>query len=853
MSHDATAVRSQATPEAGAAPHHDEKKMKRKKKRKHKKSHSSSSVEPPRPAPIDTGGASLSTSFEVPPVRERRASVLSDDQITNLRAVFDAIDVDGNGALEKEEVEVVLKLAGLGSAQVDAFVELLRKLAEEAAGVAADGHAEEKSSSSWKADFTSFLDAVTLASSRYGIDLGERAEEVQKEVTDLTMAFRACDADGSGEIDEGELADVLRRIGTEAPKSEAAELFGIVDLDNDGTITFHEFMNAVADGAISRDAGALNVQTLMELGSMFDADKRVTDTEAAYEINSMTKMERLGTHMLNRHHRGKQKRKEMQEAERQRRAAHAFDTHITGGSVTLYGQAFPFRIVVNTMDVPAGYGGIRPGEEVRIRSVLQIPRGADAIELERAYPLDAERENWGDVAVAGSDIDVGGGIVRRSENLDAAIGATPVHDVSSDDEALPPSPRHIAVKTPQATSSLALDVGEGRQRHVFTEFQRRQLNYTVTTAMIIAGLIGLTSGIIAGIAEDYAKATYETEGIEQDERGIEPLIYYWLVVGGVSVFASALEIALCFINALRSAMATSKVVGLELYPPDKERAFVAAALARAALEIPHPTQNSLNIDPLREARKRKCAFILVGLLYKGKTGLSSFLLKLFIKRVATRAAAKRFLPFVSAPVNAFWNMLVFRKVMRDAKMVVIGPSSVVAFLNHFVAGRSLSLLCRQQLLRCVGVAAVEKQAMHPNHSIMFSNLMRVLGDLKVDPKTKSEPEYDDEDRFFELLGACENDEELTLQIITLMFAIMIDGDLTKKNKRLYRKVVAIAGVPYNWEALKVLLDQIVNGRDVNYTLLHDLATREGTTWKPPQRRCAALTKCCKRFLDCITI
>jgi len=82
----------------------------------------------------------------------------------------------------------------------------------------------------------------------------------------------------------------------------------------------------------------------------------------------------------------------------------------------------------------------------------------------------------------------------------------------------------------------------------------------------------------------------------------------------------------------------SQVTGLRLFPVDKEKAFITSALARAALELPHPAKAEFGVDPLAEASKAR--LFIAGIVYKAKTGLSTFVLRLLLKRVLARVAGK---------------------------------------------------------------------------------------------------------------------------------------------------------------------------------------------------------------------
>jgi hypothetical protein len=122
-------------------------------------------------------------------------------------------------------------------------------------------------------------------------------------------------------------------------------------------------------------------------------------------------------------------------------------------------------------------------------------------------------------------------------------------------------------------------------------------------------------------------------------------------------------------------MNMSHAVGLVLWPMDKERMVVACNLVKAAFEMGNPTDvqygtvrpRSVNsegailseihrtrfakrglvssrtvsagINPLKDVSKIK--MLLFAFLYKSKTGVSKFIAKLLVRRMASRVGVRR--------------------------------------------------------------------------------------------------------------------------------------------------------------------------------------------------------------------
>lgn len=150
-------------------------------------------------------------------------------------------------------------------------------------------------------------------------------------------------------------------------------------------------------------------------------------------------------------------------------------------------------------------------------------------------------------------------------------------------------------------------------------------------------------------------------------------LFWTAMIIGLAV-ASFFEICAIYRDSLQTGMRFVRVVGLQLLPLDEHRLFVACSIARAALELGNPEQAMENIlDPLREVSKLRMA--LCAIIYKAKIGVTNFLLKVAMKRVLSRSAARSVLPFLAVVGTAFWNGAVARKVMREAKIRAMGVAT----------------------------------------------------------------------------------------------------------------------------------------------------------------------------------
>lgn len=232
-------------------------------------------------------------------------------------------------------------------------------------------------------------------------------------------------------------------------------------------------------------------------------------------------------------------------------------------------------------------------------------------------------------------------------------------------------------------------------------------------AVVRAGLVGAVSaGITAAVA-------FRVSHLEQAD-----VIAYWQWVGGVGAVTAALEVTYLYWDALRSVRQMAKVSGVRLYAGQTLDQGVAISLARAALELPTPRENPLGVDPHREARRWR--LFLIALLYKAKIGLSTFLLKVVIRRIFGRLLARAAFEFVAIPVTALWNVFVCHRVLREARIRAMGPSFAKELAAWILAPIREAGGPSPQDLRLIawalGTSIVKNGFVHPNWVALMAHL-----------------------------------------------------------------------------------------------------------------------------------
>lgn len=358
--------------------------------------------------------------------------------------------------------------------------------------------------------------------------------------------------------------------------------------------------------------------------------------------------------------------------------------------------------------------------------------------------------------------------------------------------------------------STRADAGvAGARTRILTTDQQIELKRVQSRTIMRGALAGLLSGIIAGFGENLAAAV--TGYVQDAENSGGTTIGFWTIVGVVAIASSVGEILFLYWDSLRSVHRLTEVAHIELFADGaaEEQNVVASALTRAALELPNPKSPVFGIDPLKEASKMR--LIVVGLLYRAKRGVTNFILKAVIRRIGARAAVKggsasgmSLLPFVAAPVFAAWNAYVCWKVMREARLRVVGPSAARELIDAAFAGKpDLSPAGKLATLRALGATIVRQESLHPNLMALLGEVMRRVGE--PGPET-----IDDRATFMRELPALDGTEQ-SVVLDVLRAAVIMDGDLSRSERDLLVAAHAACGRTADIAATKDLLRRFIAG------------------------------------------
>lgn len=291
--------------------------------------------------------------------------------------------------------------------------------------------------------------------------------------------------------------------------------------------------------------------------------------------------------------------------------------------------------------------------------------------------------------------------------------------MSSTKRATAPQAHCLQGPVPPASHHLLTRRGSIRQRDrqdlqrtgAISEDERRAVFRLEAFATLIGAVAGVLFGLLAiSLDSVIFPASFNTDSAT-----------YYVYASLLNIAVSLIEVHVLYLTTLVSAFQLTVSANLILYPLDNEREFLTRAIARAALQAGNRKDSLFGIDPMRGSPRLVAVVTL--LLYKTKRYTLKFLLKLLIKRVLWRAAARTALSLLVLPVNALSNAWTLRRVMRNCRVNIIGPSCILAVLEVFLLEEDcFSPLQRVDYLRTIGCALVSKRAIHPNAEIMLQYL-----------------------------------------------------------------------------------------------------------------------------------
>ena len=328
--------------------------------------------------------------------------------------------------------------------------------------------------------------------------------------------------------------------------------------------------------------------------------------------------------------------------------------------------------------------------------------------------------------------------------------------------------------------------------------ERQALVRSCRRRVLYAALAGILSGAVIGGMEWYMRQ--EMAGGMQDMTLREQLPYWagFFMVAGV---VSAIEILFLYWNALRGVLSISRIAQAPLQH-GPHALLTKRGLARVALEFPSPRDPVYGIDPYAQMQRWKLTARAV--LYRMKVGVTSFVLRILMRRIFGRMALRGLLPLITGPLYAVWNALISYWIMRQARENALGPfaiDSLVAELEEQID--SLGDDAREVILHGVGEMLMRHQDAHANHVYLLSRLL----DAFAWESHRLDIDWPHQARSLDRLSEAER--RWLLGILGL--AAVLVGPLRGRRKTFLEEVYRNCGEPFDRHAVNRLRRAMMDG------------------------------------------
>lgn len=208
-----------------------------------------------------------------------------------------------------------------------------------------------------------------------------------------------------------------------------------------------------------------------------------------------------------------------------------------------------------------------------------------------------------------------------------------------------------------------------------------------------ACIVGALSGVLTGGFEWGLVQHLQTNGLFDPTTGEltaeATLVAFWTMNVLVLCVVAIAEIITLYYFAIKSAVMVAGCLNLRLVPLNKDRAFVAAALVRTALELGNSSGPIYGVDPHREkSGHSRLAVAMYFVLYRLKIALTGGVLKALTRGLLDGPIASSVAPWMVIPAVTFWNVMIARSVMSDATTTAMGISTSIELFNSCVEVRS---------------------------------------------------------------------------------------------------------------------------------------------------------------------
>jgi hypothetical protein len=319
-------------------------------------------------------------------------------------------------------------------------------------------------------------------------------------------------------------------------------------------------------------------------------------------------------------------------------------------------------------------------------------------------------------------------------------------------------------------------------------------------AVIWAAVAGIVSGGIIGGSE---LLLHRWVPGDLEDMGWRAQVPYWAGLFAFAGLISGIEILFLYWNALKAIAKVRRIAGS---PVESHHArLITLGLARAGLEFPSPRVIIYGIDPY--ARMPNWRLTVQSILYRMKVGVSTFAIRILVRRVFGRMVVRGILPLLAGPLYAIWNAIITWRIIREAEIRAFGPAAVAWIIECLDAQRQqLSRPAVELIIQGVGELIMRGYDAHPNYVLLLARLMETW-EIEGDSVDVDWPSHDEQ-----LKGLSADEQKVVLDVLTV--ATLLGSKVRSPQKEFLGELYADCGATLNHDGLDRLRTRLMDGQPI---------------------------------------
>lgn len=354
-------------------------------------------------------------------------------------------------------------------------------------------------------------------------------------------------------------------------------------------------------------------------------------------------------------------------------------------------------------------------------------------------------------------------------------------------------------------------IQDGNDLFLLSEVEIQTLKDIRKRTFIRAGIAGALGVLVLYLPYHYwGEALFPIRPIPIPENpiynGIFDLEVEFMVFSVVLVM---IEIwYLTYIN-IKAVSAIAHVCG-HPNPTDENYKHNLNALVAVGLERKQKQLEGIGINPYEGLSKT--GVIIFQFLLRLKATASNMVFRIVVKKALGRYALRLVLDLVGIPVYAFWNIWGSRRVINEARIRVMAPPLIKRCAGLLLEDQKDNPEFKEHVYDTLQLISESKRSFHYNHFLLSITLLEEFG-----VEFEEEPQYNK--KFLEQIPTLSDLTRKGVQQI-FIFGIMIDGRISRKERRAISFLIGKDVLPYKEADILRWAEDYFNGRGIEEYFAH---------------------------------